>query len=90
MSKHKHDQQTAKDYTKGVISQLLVTAFSVILWVMVYQVVINTFNWRIDPTDKSGWSRSDLTYYVDHGTGIEYVGTKNGGMMERGTGHECE
>lgn len=76
-------EATAKAYTKGVLKQLLSAAFALLFWIAIVQGISNMMGWGVDPTDESGWKRSGLSYYVDHGTGVEYVGTRHGGLMLR-------
>ena len=76
-------EKIAKTYTKGVLKQLLSSFFALLVWVFIITVIANAFGWGVDPTDKSGWDRSGLIYYVDAGTGVEYVGTRHGGLMIR-------
>lgn len=79
----KENEATAKAYTKGALQQLLSAAFAVLFWLLIGQGIMNLMGWGTDPTDQSGWKRSGLSYYVDHGTGVEYVGTRHGGLMLR-------
>lgn len=55
---------------EAIIVLALVLGF-VILWA------------KPDPTDRSFWTRSGLSYYVDYGTGCEYIGHFLGGFMPR-------
>lgn len=38
---------------------------------------------KVDDTDKSKKERSGLCIYVDHRTGVQYVGTEFGGLTPR-------
>lgn len=88
MFNYKQEMAQAEAITKGVLRQVLIATFTLIFWALLIAGFLNLFNIGIDPTDLSGWKRSGLAYYKDHGTGVEYVGTRHGGLMIRETGDE--
>ena len=51
--------------------------------ILIFGLVRNTFKWGMDDTDRDAWHRSGLRVYTDHKTGVEYVGTSNGGLTPR-------
>lgn len=79
----KLEEKKAKAYAKGVFSYII--NLTMVFWIVVLLLtgVHNIFGLGLDPTDKDGWNRSGLAYYVDHETGVEYVGTPYGGIMVR-------
>lgn len=76
-------EATAKAYTTGALKQIVSVTLHLFFWLIIFQGIMNLMGWGTDPTDESGWKRSGLSYYVDHGTGTEYVGTRHGGLTVR-------
>jgi len=82
----------SSDHDKLVRSALQVlTIVRVFLWVIIlagnvllWEIFVGPISWlhKTDTTDPPG-DRSGLRLYRDHQTGIEYLGTKDGGLMRR-------
>lgn len=46
-------------------------------------LTMNVFSIGLDDTDVDAWHRSGLAIYTDHKTGVQYLGTRNGGLAVR-------
>lgn len=72
-------RKLGREFAKGVIDVLAV--------LLIISIIIS-FIWGVyfqdtDNTDKNKYERSGMILYKDHGTGIEYLGTPNGGLVRR-------
>lgn len=62
---------------------MLGIAFAVATGIIIVAWLSTPAPFSRDDTDQPGGKRSGLTLYVDHGTGVEYVGTLMGGLTPR-------
>jgi hypothetical protein len=72
-----------KELIKYAIREAILNICYVILILMGIQIMFNIFNINTDSTDKDGWNRSGLQLHIDHATGIEYLSTPSGGLIQR-------
>ena len=75
-------KKTAYNATQGVAAYILRLAIICIIVTLAFNLMRWTFGWGIDSTDRNGWTRSDMTLYIDYGTGLEYLGT-DGALIPR-------
>lgn len=80
---NKEKQKEGYQLAIGVMKYISKYVIAVIIILIVTTYIDNTYNFRVDDTDKDGWNRSGLRVYVDYKTGVEYVGTSKGGLCPR-------
>jgi len=83
-------KQKGYDLAQGMIAafyteilDLLKFALKWIAITMVIILLMNAFDIGTDDSDDGGWNRSGMSIHTDHKTGIQYLSTKNGGMIRR-------
>jgi len=69
----------AKGATKYIGEILLILIVVLVIWNLARYV----FDIGVDDSDLSSSKRSGLTIYTDYKTGVQYVGTQNGGLSVR-------
>jgi len=68
----------------ALLLRSFITVLAVLCILALSEMAFGPFDWLNPPdnTDPPG-ERSGLILYKDHGTGIEYLGTVHGGLIER-------
>lgn len=79
----KEGEQLGYDFANGVIRCCLKWFSLGFIISMVILVLANSLNLLTDETDLDGWNRSGLRLHMDHGTGVQYISTKDGHLTVR-------
>lgn len=69
--------------TRGVVDGIVAELRWVIVVLAVFYITVNTGSFMTDDTDLNGWNRSGLNLHTDHGTGVQYLSTKDGALIPR-------
>ena len=59
---------------------------AIVVWLVVgigVPIIKNVFSIGVDGTDTDAWNRSGMRVYTDAKTGVQYLGTRNGGLAVR-------
>ena len=70
-------------YAWGALQALLAWAICVSIGVLIWHVISDVFNIDTNDTDLNGRNRSGLILHTDHGTGVQYLSTKDGHLIRR-------
>jgi len=77
-------EQFGFDFAKGAMNYLCRCALWFIVLLFIFNLCRRQFNWGLDDSDKDGWTRSGLEVHTDYKTGIQYLVSPNGGIIQRG------
>jgi len=76
-------QKDGYEFAKGFIKVIADVCILFILIVFAFKIIRNQLSIGTDDSDKDGWNRSELRVHLDSKTGIEYLSTKEGGLIRR-------